>query len=117
MLDDRAYHYMQQLQNLPTCDTTATMLANLDYRALARGFNVGYQEILQNDEMDARIQGVLNYDGPVLTRVHIDYGPRPVRWVDAARTRFTNDLTRDQKIRFAARIGYRTLNRRQQHSD
>ena len=51
------------------------------------------------------------YDGPVLTRVHIDYGNRPVRWLAAARERFTNELSRDQKMRFAARIGYRSLGR------
>ena len=67
VLDDQAYHYMQELQRPAYLRTTATMLANLDYRALARGFNVAYQEILQNDDLDARIRGVLQYDGPVLT--------------------------------------------------
>jgi acetolactate synthase-1/2/3 large subunit len=112
VLDDNAYHYMQELQRPAYMRTTATMLANLDYQSLARGFNVAYQEISQNDELDARIQGVLNYDGPVLTRVKIDYGNRPVRWLNAARARFTSDLTREQKMRFAARIGYRSMNRR-----
>ena len=50
VLDDQAYHYMQELQRPAYMRTTATMLANLDYRALARGFNVGYQEILHNGE-------------------------------------------------------------------
>ena len=50
--------------------------------------------------------------GPVLTRVLIDYRDRPIRWIDAARAKYTRELTNEQKLRFAARIGTRTLNRR-----
>jgi len=109
VLDNRAYHYMQELQRPAYLRTTATMLANLDYRALAQGWNVAYQEILGHGDMDTRIRGVLSYDGPVLTRVHVDYGRRRVRWLKAARDRYTAGLTRDQRARFLARIGYRAL--------
>ena len=45
VLDDQAYHYMQVLQQPAYLRTTATILARLDYAALAQGFGVGYQEI------------------------------------------------------------------------
>ena len=109
VLDDQAYHYMQELQRPAYVRTTATMLSRIDYRALAQGFNVGYQEISSNDELEPRIRGVLQYAGPVLTRVRVNYGPRRVRWLRAARDRYMNDLTPAQKSRFLARVGYRTL--------
>ena len=43
VLDDQAYHYMQMLQKPAYRRTTATILARLDYAALAKGFGVGYQ--------------------------------------------------------------------------
>ncbi len=45
VLDDQAYHYMQALQKQAYKRTTATVLARLDYAALAKGFGVGYLEI------------------------------------------------------------------------
>jgi acetolactate synthase-1/2/3 large subunit len=45
----------------------------------------------------------------VLTRVVIDYDKRPVRWIDAVRGRFTKELSTQQKVRFASRIGIRSL--------
>ena len=38
VLDDQAYHYMQELQQPAYLRTTATILAHLDYRALAQGW-------------------------------------------------------------------------------
>ena len=45
VLDDQAYHYMQRLQRAAYLRTTATILARLDYSALAQGLGVGYLEI------------------------------------------------------------------------
>jgi acetolactate synthase I/II/III large subunit len=109
VLDDQAYHYMQLLQLPAYLRTTATALAHLDYRALAQGWGVGYQEILATGDLEAGIRAALCQEGPVLTRVAVDYRRRPIRWIDAARARFTSELTTEQKVRFAARIGSRTL--------
>ena len=109
VLDDQAYHYMQALQEPAYRRTTATVLARLDYRSFALAMGVGYQEIVDNDELEPRLRGVLEQPGPVLVRVVTDYGHRQVRWIKAAKDRFTSELTRDQKIRFLARIGSRAL--------
>jgi hypothetical protein len=45
----------------------------------------------------------------VLVRVAADYGKRPIRWVNAAKHRFTKELTAQQKIHFMARIGSRAV--------
>jgi acetolactate synthase-1/2/3 large subunit len=109
ILDDQAYQFMQQLQRPAYLRTTATILARLDYRALAQGWGVAYQEITNNNDLEAGIRGALMHDGPVLTRVVTDYGRRPIRWVAATRQRYTQELTREQKVRFLARIGSRAL--------
>jgi acetolactate synthase-1/2/3 large subunit len=112
ILDDQAYHYMQELQRPAYLRTTATILARLDYRALAQGWGVSYQEITSNDQLEPRIRGSLMCDGPVLTRVAVDYHGRPIRWIEAAREKYQRGLTPDQKLRFLARIGSRALDRR-----
>jgi acetolactate synthase-1/2/3 large subunit len=109
VLDDQAYHYMQALQLPAYLRTTATILAHLDYAALAKGFGVAYHEILTNEELEAGVRGALCQPGPVLTRVAIDYGKRPIRWIEAAKGRFTEELCTAQKIRFLARIGSRAV--------
>lgn len=109
VLDDQAYHYMQILQHAGYLRTTATVLARLDYGALAHALGVGYQEINSTRDVDAGVAGALHEPGPVLVRVVTDYGKRPVRWIDAARHRFGKELSRDQKIRFLTRIGSRAL--------
>jgi acetolactate synthase I/II/III large subunit len=109
ILDDQAYRYMQVLQHSAYRRTTATLLARLDYAALAQALGVGYQEIGSTAELEAGIRGALSYDGPVLVRVVTDYGKRPVRWVDAAKKRYTDELSAEQKLRFLARISSRTL--------
>jgi acetolactate synthase-1/2/3 large subunit len=109
VLDDQSYQFMQKLQKPAYLRTTATILARLDYAALARGWGVAYQEIASNSELEAGIRGALVHDGPVLTRVVTDYGRRPIRWVAATRQRFTQELTREQKVRFLARLGSRAL--------
>ena len=52
VLDDQAYHYMQELQSPAYLRTTATILARLDYRSLAMGYGVAYQEIRTPDELE-----------------------------------------------------------------
>ena len=107
ILDDQTYHYMQLLQLPAYLRTTATILARLDYRALAQGWGVAYQEITCQRDLEGVICGALQFQGPVLVRVVTDYRRRPVRWINAARARYTQELTTAQKIRFLARIGSR----------
>lgn len=109
VLDDQAYHYMQALQEPAYLRTTATILARLDYRALAEGLGIAYQEITSTQGMAARIRGALLHPGPVLVRVATDYRRRPVRWIQAARDRYIDELTPQQQVRFLARIGSRAL--------
>jgi acetolactate synthase-1/2/3 large subunit len=115
VFDDQAYHYMQAIQLPAYLRTTATILARMDYRSLATGFGVGYAELTDNNELEPRIRGILADPGPVLVRVAVDYRRRPVRWLDAARARFTEGLTLDQKARFLARIGTRSVHRQQEN--
>jgi acetolactate synthase I/II/III large subunit len=107
VLDDQAYHYMQALQKSAYLRTTATILARLDYAALAQGFGVGYQEIACNAELEAGIRGALGTPGPMLVRIVADYDKRPCRWIDTAKKQFTDSLCFEQKVRFLARIGAR----------
>jgi acetolactate synthase-1/2/3 large subunit len=109
VLDDQAYHYMQAVQRPAYHRTTATILARLDYAALAKGFGVAYNECLRTEDLDGVLQGALDYPGPVLTRIFADYRNRPVRFIDAARRRYTREMPMEQKARFAARIGSRIL--------
>src|SRR5262249_40341788 len=109
IFDDQAYHYMQLLQQPAYLRTTATILARLDYRALAQGWGVGYQEIACMADLEAGVPGALCQEGPVLVRVVVDFRRRPIRWIDAVRSRFTRELTFQQKVRFLARIGSRAL--------
>ena len=111
VLDDQAYHYMQELQLPAYLRTTATILARLDYRSLAMGYGVAYQEIRNHDELEPRIRSVLEHNGPVLTRVVIDYRRRPIRWLHAARGRFVGEMTPEQRRRFLARIASRAADR------
>ncbi len=109
ILDDQAFHYMQALQQQAYKRTTATVLARLDYEALAKGFGVAYQEIAEPRELEAGIRGALEHNGPVLVRVVTDYGQRPLRWLKATKDRFTKELSTEQKVRFLARLGARSL--------
>ncbi len=110
ILDDRAYHYMQALQLKAYRRTTATMLAHLDYAALAQAFGLKYIQIDAPADLCGSIEAALSHPGPVLTRVVTDYGKRPVRWLDATRKRYTKELSSEQKRRFALRLGSRALN-------
>jgi acetolactate synthase-1/2/3 large subunit len=109
VLDDQAYQFMQQLQRPAYLRTTATILARLDYRALAQGWGVAYQEITSTNDLDACLRGALLHNGPVLTRVVTDYRNRPIRWISATRQRYVQELSTEQKVRFLARIGSRAL--------
>lgn len=109
VLDDHAYHYMQTLQKSAYLRTTATMLARLDYAGLARGFGVAYTEVGCNDDLDTAVRSVLGYREPVLVRVVTDYGKREVRWIEAVKDRYLDELTTRQQIRFLSRIGSRAV--------
>ena len=109
VLDDQAYHYMQELQRPAYLRTTATILARLDYAALARGYGVQYQEILATRDLDAGVRTALCTPGPVLIRVCTDYRKLHVRWIECVRKKFSKELSFEQKMRFLARIGSRAL--------
>jgi acetolactate synthase-1/2/3 large subunit len=111
ILDDQAYAFMQKLQQPAYHRTTATILARLDYGALAKALGVAYQEISRGDQLEPCIRGALEETGPVLTRVISDYGKRPIRWIEAVKDRFKKELSPEQKVRFAARLGVRSLER------
>jgi acetolactate synthase-1/2/3 large subunit len=117
VLDDQAYHYMQELQRPAYLRTTATILARLDYAALAQGFGVAYQEILGMRDLDAGIRSALCHPGPVLVRVVTDYRKLHVRWIECVRKKYSKELTIDQKIRFLARIGSRALDFKPEMND
>jgi acetolactate synthase-1/2/3 large subunit len=117
VLDDQAYHYMQMLQLPAYLRTTATILARMDYAAMAQTFGVAYQEVLTQAELDAKVRGALAHPGPVLVRIATDYGEREVRWVEAVRKRYTDELTAAQKARFLARIGARAVRPAQRQND
>jgi acetolactate synthase-1/2/3 large subunit len=109
VLDDQAYHYMQSLQKQAYRRTTATILAHLDYAALAHGFGLNYQEITGPGDLEGGLHAALACAGPVLVRVVTDYGKRPCRWIEAARARYTQELSTEQKVKFLARLGSRAL--------
>jgi acetolactate synthase I/II/III large subunit len=109
VLDDQAYHYMQELQKPAYHRTTATILARLDYAALAQGFGVGYCEISSPAGLTEQVRGLMATPGPVLVRVVTDYRKLKVRWIEAVRKRFTDELSTGQKLRFLARLGGRSL--------
>jgi acetolactate synthase-1/2/3 large subunit len=115
VLDDQAYHYMQALQKQAYKQTTATILARLDYEALAKGWGVAYQELTPANDLEASIRNTLACPGPVLVRVVTDYGKRPLRWLEATRERFISELTTEQKVRFLARLGSRGLEVKQKN--
>jgi acetolactate synthase-1/2/3 large subunit len=109
VLDNHAYYYMQLLQRQAYRRTTATVLARLDYAALAQGLGLRHVELSSPDNLDTQIRGLLALPGPVLVSVPADYGKRPIRWIEAVRRRFTDELSTQQKARFLARISRRTL--------
>jgi acetolactate synthase-1/2/3 large subunit len=109
ILDDGAYHYMQVLQQSAYRRTTATVLPRIDYQALAQAMGLMYWEINPTCDLEASINGALAHDGPVLVRVVTDYGKRQIRWIEATKDRFTDELSAKQKARFATRIGVRSV--------
>ncbi len=76
---------------------------------------MGYQEIRNHDELERRLRGVLEYNGPVLTRIVTDYRRRPVRWIKAARARYIAELSPEQRRRFLARVASRAIDRHPQN--
>ncbi|HEY8503547.1 MAG TPA: thiamine pyrophosphate-binding protein [Gemmataceae bacterium] len=117
VLDDGTYKYMQMLQEPAYMRTTATVLARLDYAALARGLGVAYLEVTPADPLDAAVRAALCHPGPVLVRVVTDYGDRKIRWIEAVRDRYVDELSAAQKARFLARLGARAANFRPEADD
>ncbi len=109
VLDDQAYQYMQRLQKAAYLRTTATILARMDYSAFAQAMGVGYMEIDSTSKLEAGIQAALDYPGPVLVRVIVDYRDRKIRWIDAVARRYAREMTPAQTVRFLGRIGSRAI--------
>ena len=109
VLDDHAFHYMQMLQEPAYRRTTATMLAKIDYAALAQAYGVGYREVVHAGQLDGVVHDVFATPGPVLIRVATDYGDRKIRWIEAVSDRFVDELSAGQKARFLARIAARSV--------
>lgn len=111
VLDDGAYHYMQMLQEPVYRRTTATGLARVDFAAFAQGVGLAYNQIACNPEIGAGINRALATPGPVLTRVIVSYEGREIRWLSALKSTYLKRLPTDQKVRMAARVGVRSLER------
>ena len=111
VFEDGAYHYMQMLQEPVYRRTTATELARINYAAFAAGLGLAYNEIACNPDVPAGLPRALATPGPVLTRVIISYEGREIRWLNALKSTYLKRLPTDQKIRMAARVGVRTLQR------
>jgi acetolactate synthase-1/2/3 large subunit len=111
VLDDGAYHYMQMLQEPVYRRTTATELARIDYAAFAQGLGLVYNEIAINPDVSAGIGRALATAAAVLTRVVISYEGREIRWLNALKSTYLKRLPTDQKVRMAARVGVRSLDR------
>ncbi len=109
ILDNQAYYYMQLLQQQAYRRSTATILPRLDYPALAKGLGLRHVELNSPDDLEAHLRGILSLPGPVLVSVLADYGKRPIRWINAVRARFTQELSAEQKARFLARMSRRML--------
>lgn len=109
VLDDGAYHYMQALQKAAYKRTTATVLAGINYEAMAEGLGVGYARIEESGDLEAQITEILDRPGPVLVQVITEYGNRPLRWLEAARHRYMDELSLEQKLRFGTRLGARSV--------
>lgn len=117
ILDDQAYHYMQLLQEAAYLRTTATILARMNYRSLAHGWGLAYQEITPAHDLDSSLRAALCHPGPVLVRIMTDYRSRPIRWIGAARDQFIDHLSPVQKARFLARLGTRAVDLHPPHND
>ncbi|MFQ3594391.1 MAG: thiamine pyrophosphate-binding protein, partial [Gemmataceae bacterium] len=102
------YTYMQILQQSAYKRTTATMLARLDYASLAKAMGLTHVELTPGD-LEAKIRGILAIAGPVLVTVPVEMGKRPIRWIEAVKSRYTRELSAGQKTRFLTRLGVRTL--------
>jgi acetolactate synthase-1/2/3 large subunit len=111
VFDDGTYHYMQMLQEPVYRRTTATELARINYPAFAAGLGLAYNEIACNPDVPAGLARALATPGPVLTRVVISYEGREIRWLSALKSTYLRRLPNDQKVRMAARVGVRSLNR------
>jgi acetolactate synthase-1/2/3 large subunit len=110
VFDDGAYHYMQMLQRPTFGRTTATEIARLDYRALAQALGLAYNHIASNDDVACGIARALHTCGPVLTQVDIGYNGRKLRWLEALKSSYIDNLNTRQKARFASRSIVRHAN-------
>ena len=70
---------------------------------------MGYIKIDNPNDLKSGICDALEQPGPVLIQVCCEYGKRPLRWLDAARHRYMDELTLEQKLRFGTRLGARSV--------
>jgi acetolactate synthase-1/2/3 large subunit len=102
---------MQMLQEPAYRRTTATEIARINFAAFAAGVGLGYNEIQSNADIPCGIARALSFPGPILTRVIIGYEGREIRWLSALKSTYFKKLPADQKVRLAARVGVRSLDR------
>ena len=67
VLDDQAYHYMQALQKPAYRRTTATVLARLDYAALAQALGLTYMEVAGPADLCGVLRAALDHAGPAIS--------------------------------------------------
>lgn len=109
VLDDGVYTYMQKLQIPAYRRTTATVLARLDYAALAASMGLAFNEIGSNADASSGIARALAMPGPVLTRVCISYEGRDVRWLSAVKRAYLDHVDGRQKARMLTRVTARSI--------
>lgn len=110
VFDDGAYHYMQMLQKPTFGRTTATEIAQLNFAALAQGLGLAYNCIASNEDLSAGIARALCTPGPVLTQVAIGYDGRKIRWLEALKDSYIDQLETPEKLRMAKRVVGRKVN-------
>ncbi|QDU59323.1 Acetolactate synthase isozyme 1 large subunit [Planctomycetes bacterium Pan216] len=117
VLDDQGYQYMAKLQDAAFGRTTATVLAPIDYASLSQALGIQYVEIDTPGGLDEGIDTALCLEGPVLTRIRVDYGDRPVRWIKAAKGQYLSRLSTGQQLHIAKRVASRAFDMRPECND
>lgn len=117
LLDNGVYEYMRTIQEPAFGRTTATVLPRLDYAAFAAAMGVAYYETAANENIGRVIDATISEERPTLARLTVDYGSRPVRWIEATKDRFIDELSAAQKVRFLARLAGRGLDLKPPRND
>ncbi len=104
ILHDNAYHYMQALQKPAYLRTTATILPHLDFGLFAQAIGLPYLEVCQPSDLCATVSHAMATAGPVLVRIKSHYPERKIRWIQAVRNEYLDELKTGQKLRMLTRL-------------